>query len=183
MEKAKQTFNSTLRSWMFFKLAGPDEIHLRLCRELAWSDLTAHGNYFKNGVRTGKVSENRKKAIIVLTFKKVKRSVDQTISFQLPRKKNTGSSIQTSGWEQGDMNQPMLICQEQITSSNRVFFLWHDDRPVYWKEKYLYFRKVFDSVFYDIFLCNPGSPWNCHMVGTQLIGILCIKTNCSAGRM
>lgn len=87
MEKAKQTFNSTLRSWMFFKLAGPDEIHLRVCRELAWSDLTAHGNYFKNGVRTGKVSENRKKAIIVLTFKKVKRSVDQTISFQLPRKK------------------------------------------------------------------------------------------------
>lgn len=87
MEKAKQTFNSTLRSWMFFKLAGPDEIHLRVCRELAWSDLTAHGNYFKNGVRTGKVSEDRKKAIIVLTFKKVKRSVDQTISFQLPRKK------------------------------------------------------------------------------------------------
>lgn len=50
----------------------------------------------------------------------MKRGADQSISFQLPRKKNTGSSIQTSGWEQGDMNQPTLICQEQIKPSNRV---------------------------------------------------------------
>lgn len=51
----------------------------------------------------------------------MKRGVDQSISFQLPRKKNTASSIQTSGQEQRDMNQPTLICQEQITSSNRDF--------------------------------------------------------------
>lgn len=121
MEKIKQRFDSTLRSWMFFKLTGPDEIHLRVHGELAWSDLRARGNYFENWVRTAKISENRKKAIIVLTFKKMKGGVDQSISFQLPRKKNTGSSIQTSGWEQGDMNQPTLICQEQITSSNWVF--------------------------------------------------------------
>lgn len=51
----------------------------------------------------------------------MKRGVDQSVSFQLPTKKNTGSSIQTSGWEQGDMNQPTLICQEQTTSSNQAF--------------------------------------------------------------
>lgn len=121
MEEIKQRFNSTFRSWTFFKLASPDEIHMRVHGELAWSDLTAQGNYFENRVRTAKITEKRKKAIIVLTFKKMKSSVDQSISFQLPRKKNTSSSIQTSGWDQGDMNQPTLICQEQITSSNWVF--------------------------------------------------------------
>lgn len=181
MEKIKQRSNSSLWSWMFFRLA--DETHLRVSRELAWSDLTAQGNYFENGVRTGEISENRKKAIIVLIFKKMKRGVDQSISFQLPRKKNSGSSIQTSGWEQGDMNQPTLICQEQIMSSNQVFSYDMVTGLCIEKEKYLYFRKVSDSVFYDIFLCNPGSFWNCHMVGIQLIGILCVKTNCSAARM
>lgn len=68
-----------------------------------------------------KISENRKKAIIVLTFRKMKKWCRSVNLISITKKKNTGSSIQTSGWEQGDIKQPMLICQEQITSSNWVF--------------------------------------------------------------
>lgn len=183
MEEIKQRFNSTFRSWTFFKLASPDEIHMRVHGELAWSDLTAQGNYFENRVRTAKISEKRKKAIIVLTFKKMKSSVDQSISFQLPRKKKywfkySNIWMGPRGYESANADLSRTNHVKQLS-----FFLWHGDRSVYWKGKYLYFRKVSDSVFYDIFLCNPGSYWNCHMVGIQLIGILCVKTNCSAGRM
>lgn len=36
------------------------------------------------------------------------------------KKKNTSSNIQTSGSYEEDMNQPMWICQEQITSKELV---------------------------------------------------------------
>lgn len=183
MEKTKQRFNSTLRSWVFFKLAGPDEIHLRVCRELDWSDLTAQGNYFENRVRIGKISENRKKtnhSSYLQKNEKRCRSVNFT-SITKEKKycfKYSNIWTGTKGYESAsaDLSRTNHVKQPR-------FFLWHGDRAVYWKGKYLYFRKVSDSVFYDIFLCNPGSSWNCHMVGTQLIGVLCIKTNCSAGRM
>lgn len=180
MEKIKQRSNSSLWSWVFFRLA--DEIHLRVIH-LAWSDLTAQGNYFENGVRTGEISENRKKAIIVLTFKKNEKRCRSVNLILITKKKeywfkHSNIWMGTRGYESANTD---------LSRTNHVkqpsFFLWHGDRPVYWKGKYLYFRKVSDSVFYNIFLCSLGSSWNCHMVGIQLIGILCVKTNCSARRM
>lgn len=130
-----------------------------------------------------KFQENREKAIIVLTFKKNEKMCRSVKLISIIKKKKylfkySNIWTGTGGYESANAGLSRTNHVKQLS-----FFLWHGDRPVYWKGKYLYFRKVFDSVFYDIFLCNPGSSWNCHMVGTQLIGILCIKTNCSAGRM
>lgn len=124
-------------------------------------------------MRTGKVSDNRKRQTLSLSLKKWKEVWISQTNFNY--QKNTGSNIQTSGRQQGDKNQRTRICQEQIMSKQPSFLLWHGDRPVYWKEKYLDFVKSFDSLFYDIFLCNPSSSWNCHKAGPQLIEMLCIR--------